>query len=291
MAVAQRIGEARRLDAEMEPLRRGRIHALHVELLEDVEDDQGGDALAVRRQLGDADALVVTDHRRLDRAAVACEVLELEEAALGLRGADDVLGDAALVEALGALGGDLLQRRAQRRAGHALAGGRGAAVDEVVPCGAGILGEGSDIARPVEGDARRHRPAFLGVADGVLQHAAEVEPAVGLEDRLPGLDGAGHGDGMDGIGRHGGEAGGPQLLGGHGLGGAARAVIAPDRLAGLGDEGEAVAADAGHVRLDHGHDADRGDGGIRRGPPPAFRMSMAAAVASGWEVAAMASVA
>ena len=40
--------------------------------------------------------------------------------------------------------------------------------------------------------------------------------------------------------------------------GAAGAVVAPDRLAGLGDHAEAVAADAGHVRLDHAEHRDRG---------------------------------
>jgi hypothetical protein len=47
-----------------------RIERLDVELLEDVEDDQRGDALAVRRQFGDADAPVVANDGRLDRATM-----------------------------------------------------------------------------------------------------------------------------------------------------------------------------------------------------------------------------
>ena len=47
--------------------------------------------------------------------------------------------------------------------------------------------------------------------------------------------------------------------------GAAGAVVAPHRLVRLRDQAEAVAADAGHGRLDHAQHRDRGDSRIGRG--------------------------
>src|SRR5699024_12716046 len=59
----------------METLGAKRRELRHIEVLEDVEQHQRGDALAVRRQLETIEATVVGRHRRLRLAAMAGEVL------------------------------------------------------------------------------------------------------------------------------------------------------------------------------------------------------------------------
>jgi hypothetical protein len=68
--------------------------------------------------------------------------------------------------------------------------------------------------------------------------------------------------------------------------GAAGAVVAPHRPARRVDHGEAIAADAGHVRLDHAQHRHRGDA-ASAALPPARSVSMATRLANGCEVAAM----
>ena len=106
---------------------------------------------------------------------------------------------------------------------------------------------------------RRDRHAFLGVADGGRERAVEPEAAVRLEDRAPRLDRTRHRNRVDQVGGDPRHALRDQRLGARRRAGAARAVVAPDRLAGLGDEAEAVAADAGHLRLEHAERRGRRD--------------------------------
>ena len=102
---------------------------------------------------------------------------------------------------------------------------------------------------------------MLGKADRRLQRAVEPELAVRLEDDVPGFDRARHRHRVDRAvdPLH---ALGEQRLGRGRRAGAAAAVVTPGRLAGLRDDAEAIAADAGALRLDHAEHGAGGDSGI-----------------------------
>ena len=152
---------------------------------------------------------------------------------------------------------------------------------------AGAVAELADEGLPVRRDARRNREAELGVVDGGLERAGERPGAVGLEDRVPGFDRARHVDGVRRGRLDRAHALGEQRLG-RGLGaGAAAAVVAPDRLAILGDR-----ARSSRRRCRSCAARSRTAPRPRSPPhPPRCRRrritSMAASVASGCEVAAM----
>src|SRR5450631_1603946 len=106
----------------------------------------------------------------------------------------------------------------------------------------------ADISLPIPRYARRHREAALGVFDRGCKRAVEPEAAMRLEDRLPGIERARHGDGVDRVADLAHAFGAQRLIRSLGAG-AAGAVIAPHRLARLRHQAIAIAADAGHVRL------------------------------------------
>ncbi len=188
---------------------------------------------------------------RRDRvAAMTREILRVEKrAACGHRGRH-VIGNLALVEGARALGGDALERRGQRRKTDHVAFIRRRAVEQIMPGRAGIGLELADIAAPVPRHPRGHRKAAFGVADGRRQCAVEPEAAMRFQNRFPGIERARHGDGVDRI------ADLAHVLIAQCLerslgAGAAGAVIAPHRFARLRHQAVAIAANAGHMRLDH----------------------------------------
>ena len=250
----------------MQPLGSRRIELADIELLEDVEQHQRGEPLPVRRQLDHVEPAIVRRDRRHDVAAMAREIVRGEQPALLLNGRRDIGRDRALVERLRAAGRDRLQGRGERRQPHDAADRRRCAVRQVILRRARMRLELAGVLGPVGADARRDRVAVLGIADRREQRAVEAEAAVGFEDRFPRLDRARHRDGMrrgrDDLVLH---AGGQHLLGRRGGGRAAGAVIAPHRLVGLRHETEAIAADAGHRRLDHAQHRDRRDRGVGGG--------------------------
>ncbi len=248
----------------METFGAGRIELPEIEVLQNVEHHQRGDALPVGRDLGEVEAAITRGNRRDDFTAMAGEVFGRQKRAARADRRRHLFADGAFVEAFRSLGADGLQRRGQRRKADDVAFLWRLAVEEIMPGGAAIAGELADLALPVPGDARRHRETVPGVENRLLQHAVEAEAAVVLEDVLPRCNRARHRNGMDRVAdlAHTPAA---QRLGGCGGTGPAAAVVAPDRLARLRDEREAIAADARHVRLDHAQHRDRGHGGIRRG--------------------------
>ncbi len=264
MRVAHRVSKPRRLQHQMEALGPERIERGKVEILQDVEHHQRGEALPVRRDLEQVEAAVIGRDRRHHIAAMLGEILRRQERAARGNRRRHVVGDLAFVEGARALGGDGLQRLRQGRQAHDVAFLRRVAVEQIMLGGAGIGLELGDMPAPVPGDALRHRKAALGIFDRRLQSAREIEAAVRLEDRLPGIERARHGDGV-----HRGHAdrfhalGAQRLIGGRGAR-AAGAVIAPDRFARLRHQRIAVAADAGAFRLDHAERGAGGDRGIRR---------------------------
>ncbi len=104
------------------------------------------------------------------------------------------------------------------------------------------------------------KPLAASVDRG-LQQPVDAELAVIVGEAAPRLDRARHRHRMHAVGRDLADAAIQEPLGAGGGGRAAGAVIGDDLVAALGrDQHEAIAADAGHRRLD---DAERGGGGDR----------------------------
>src|SRR5450631_647398 len=121
----------------------------------------------------------------------------------------------------------------------------------------------ADVPLPVPRHTRGDWETALGVFDRGCKRAVEPEAAMRLEDRFPGIERARHGDGVDRVADLAHALGAQSVVRRLGAG-AAGAVIAPDRLAQLRDQAIAIAADTGHVRLDHAQRRYRRHRGIRR---------------------------
>jgi hypothetical protein len=170
----------------------------------------------------------------------------------------------ALIERLRSAGCDPLQRRGQCRQPHHVTLGGCAAVRQIMTRRARIGAQPVGRHCPVVGNARRDRITLGGVADRGLQNLVEAETALRRQDRSPGLDRSRHRDGVNRIHADRPDALRGEFLGGRRAAGTAGAVIAPDRHIGLRREAKAIAADAGHVRLDHAKCSHRRDRGVRR---------------------------
>ncbi len=118
---------------------------------------------------------------------------------------------------------------------------------------------------PVPRHIRVHRPAIGGVADRRLQQLVEALAAMRLQQRLPGVDRARHGDGMRRgvLQRRDAVLFVPVDRGG---GRCAAGAIQREHLAGAGRriQAEAVAADAGRLRLDHAQHGGCRHRGVQR---------------------------
>jgi len=125
------------------------------------------------------------------------------------------------------------------------------------------------------------------VADGVLERAIETEFSVCLEDRLPGFDRARHRDGVRRCcGDFPAHALRQQFFGRDRGARAARPIVAPHRLVRLGDktkQSPPMPVIAGSTT----HSVATAATAASAALPPAFSVSMAAMLASGWEVAAI----
>ena len=172
----------------------------------------------------------------------------------------DVGGDRAFIEPPRALPRDRPQRFGELPLHKQVARAWGRAVrQERLRAGAAQL---VFDPRPVVGDPAVHRPALLSEPDRRLQQLVQPLAAMGGEQRLPGGNGAGDGHGMRRRVLERGDAALLEEVDRSRSGGAAGAVQRDHAaLAGGGVEAEAIAADAGGLRLDdaeHGHRGDRG---------------------------------
>jgi hypothetical protein len=161
VAVPQFPGELHRLDLEVMALRRIRHHGGNAEMREYVERDQRGEALSRRRDLEDLAPHELRRDRLHPVRFMRGHIVHRQERAHGSDGVDDVFRNLAGVEGVAAFARDEPHGLRQGGIGHALAHPRGAAVLQVVHAATLIGGKVGGVFRPVDGDARRHRPRPL----------------------------------------------------------------------------------------------------------------------------------
>ena len=110
VGVAHREAHARRLQHQMEAIRPERIELRQIEVFQDVERHQRGEALRVRRNLDEIDAAIVgRDRRHAPRRDAWRNPRRVSTEPSALSVADHVLGDRAFVERARAVLGDRLQ--------------------------------------------------------------------------------------------------------------------------------------------------------------------------------------
>ena len=250
--LAHHVGDPRRLGFEMEALDTHRGKLRQIEPRQDVQHHQHGDARTVRRALPDIVALIRGADRHRGLGAMGGEILQRMQAADAAQGLHHVRGDSPRVERIAAALGDRPQGLAKLGLVDHIARHRRLAMRQQIALGVGALLQLLELQVPVEGIARGHHIALFRGLDRGLQQGIEPEPAVILQDGFPGIDRAGNADGVCrrqldrtqivfeipfGCRRH---------------RRAARAIIGNDpALAFRLHQREAVAADAGGLRLDH----------------------------------------
>ena len=256
MAVAVVIGDLLGLHHEMH--RVGPEERLFVQLegLQQVQHLEHGEALGRRRRLVDRHVAIAALDRLAPARRLRLEVVQREEAVVGVGVAHQLARHLAVVEAVPAVAGDGLQRAREIRVLEDLV------VLEEDRRRFRTLGQIIPRRRQPMREARRHRKAVAREADGAFQAALQRQAAVGGVRHAPARDGAGHG-----------ERAGQRTAIGHfveaapreGLDRAARgrAAAAVDVAHGVGrgvvDQPEGVAADAGHVGIEDGERGTRRD--------------------------------
>ncbi len=193
----------------------------------------------------------MTGDRRDCLAAMTREILGHEKGAAVSERRNHIPGDRPFVEDARSRGGDGRERAPQRRELHHVAFRRRAPPEQEMLRRAGVGAQLAGRSGPVPGNARGDRKPAFGVADRRRQRAGQIEAAMRLEDRGPGIDRTRHGDGVDRRRLDPAHALRVQRLDRRARTGAPAAVVGPDRLIGPRQHAEAIAADPRHMRLDH----------------------------------------
>ena len=204
-----------------------------------------------------------------DRVAVVAgrgrEVVERVDAAHRAERRHHVLGHLALVEAGPPLRGDAAQDLRLAGSAEDLPRARRLAVEQEIPARRAL--ERVDREAPVEGHARRDGNALLRVADRGRQRVGQADPPPVLRQAAEGVDGAGDRHGLGAADGNGGQTAAAHLCRGQRGGRPARAVERDDPvLARRLEQNEAVAPDAGHLRLADAEQDGRADGGVHGVP-------------------------
>ena len=259
--VAVAVGQPRRFHMPVQTLRAERPADRRLEPLQDAEDLQHVQARAVGRALQHLHAAP----GRADRLHEFGDLQPGGEIGLGVQPARVPQRrhhggrDLALVEGARPALGDRAQGAAEFRLDEAVADRRRLAAREETPARRLVAAQLLNRAGPVEGDAGVDRPALLGAADRGAEQLAQLLATMRPVQERPGGDRARHGHGMGRGRRHRLHPPRAERLRGR-RGGRPAGAVQRDHLPGPAGriETEAVAADAGALRLHHAeHGAPR----------------------------------
>ena len=202
VGVAVRPDQLLRLGVEVDGLGGVVSECGDVVALHDVQDHQGEDAGAVRRDLPDVVAAVVRADRLDPGRRVVLEVGLGEVAAVGLAEGDDPAGDVALVERVPASLRDRLVGGGEPRVPEHLPDARRAAVRQVGGGRVGPLRQREGRARPLTLDDLAHGEAVARVGDGRGEDLGQLHRPEALQQLVPGVDRAGHRPRERAVARH-----------------------------------------------------------------------------------------
>ena len=201
-------------------------------------------------------------------AVLPREVLFLVQAAGRAQLGSQGLGHLAGIESGRALAADATQRFGEGGVAEQVAEFGRATAGQKGGMAVGIARELLDLPVPVPGDARRYAHAFVGEADRGRKHLRKRFGSMIPVQRAPGRDRAGYRHRMRGSRRNFTDVAVDVPPGFRRARRPSRTVKRDRRRAAHREQGEAVAADAGHVRLDdtlHGDGGERGIDGVAAG--------------------------
>jgi len=182
-----RVGKCdpQRLDLQMQSFGGQWVKPSEVKRFQDIQRQQCGKSLAVRRTLPEADAAVCRADRLLPGASVFCQVLFVEHSAGSLDGGRDIAGDVALIEGQLAAFSDNAQGSGKSGIAEDFSCMRCATSDRELQAAQGIAQLALHTARPEVRSDGRHRKSFLGQPDGRRQDPGHRKPAVPLDQVAP----------------------------------------------------------------------------------------------------------
>jgi hypothetical protein len=173
--------QAQRFDERMQVLggspRSRRAAKRRLELLQDIQCDERGDALAVRRRLVHIDSMVAHRNRVRELRPMTCHIASRHARAFRVEQLDDALRGPPLVEARAPLCAEVLQHARERKVAKDLARPRRAVrtlsvrehhFAEMRPASQLRLA-----FRPLHRGERRDRKAFFCELNGGAQHVGE----------------------------------------------------------------------------------------------------------------------
>ena len=201
VAVAIREGNLRRLDERVVVARRIVPHRRQVDAFEDVEQQQRGEPLVVRRKFVKGVAAVGRRDRLDPRGLVLREILHRQIPAVLLAVVDDGPADLAAVVGVAPALGERAERAGEILLDEDVAGLRRLAVHEIGRRGRRRASQLLDLGNPVGDGFLHHREAVFGERNRRRQQIRQLHRPVLLEQRHPPVERAGHGDGL-----HAGEA-------------------------------------------------------------------------------------
>ena len=172
----------------MQVLRGGAIHRGDIELLEDVEHLEGGEALGIGRKLVD----LVSAIRRGDRfdpvRAVRREIVGREQSASLRHVGGDRFRDRAAVERVAPFARDRLKSGGELWIREDLASSRRPSIDqERSGCGR-VLGQRGGGRFPLVRNDGRYREPITGVCDRRLERACERDRTEASNELRPAID-------------------------------------------------------------------------------------------------------
>ena len=245
----------------------GRVvaHRGDVVLLEDVQNLQRGDALAVRWQFPDVVATIAGADRLDPVRGVSLEIFHRDQTTDRYAVAHDLLRDPAFVKRLRPLLADGTIDLCQVAVGHAFAFPRRAAVLEKCPAGGRRFAENRFSGLPIASNDLRHGKAVPRVTNRRRKRLSQRQFAEPIVQRLPAGDAARHRPTQRPLER---DAVMPALadeLARNPKRRTATGVEAVKLLRlGVPHDGKQVAADTAAHRLHHAEHGVGGDGGVDR---------------------------
>ena len=231
---------------------------------DNAQDHEGGEPLSGRRTLVDLMSAIAGFDRLHIIAAMPCEVFLLMQPAGLAQFCGQGLGYLAGVESGCALATDATQGFGKRAVAEEVANLRCATAGEIRGAGCRITRELLDLPAPIPGDARRHPHALLGKADRRRQNLRKRLRSMVPVQRAPRRDRTGYRHRMGRGWRNFTDVPIDIPFGFCRARRTPRTVERDRRRAAHREQCEAVAAYAGHVRLDNSQYGDGGEGSVDR---------------------------
>ncbi len=243
-------------------------HGRQVVALQQVQDQQGGQALGVGGRFVNRVAAILRGDGFSPGGLVVLKVFLGQETAVLPAEAGDLPADLSPVENVSSLPGDLFQRTGQAGIGQQVPRTGTLSPGKEKALRGGKAGEFGLRLVYLKAKNVANGVSLAGVADGGVENRGHRQFSVASMGLEPAVHGSGDGDGQESADGHGVHS---RLFIPIDAGGVGRAPAGVQKsqvfFGGIVNKPEGVPADAAHVGVDHVEDGIGGNGRIHRRPP------------------------